>query len=154
MRAKVERMNHDTSLRDRILHTDDQLRDMIELLLREPNQRQFWLLFIDERGCLGDPLMPMAGYPQDPLETVRVDDLGEVSQSHLLMHRIGELRMMTGNAQVVLVWEQPGVEAVRDAERAWARAMAEQAAALDVPLRAQFTLYERGVRQLHPDDYL
>jgi len=147
-------MNQDTSLRDRILHTDDQLRDMIELLLREPNQRQFWLLFIDERGCLGDPLMPMAGYPHDPLETVRVDDLGEVSQSHLLMHRIGELRAMTGNAQVVLVWEQPGVDAVRDAERAWTRAMAEQAADLDVPLRAQFTLYERGVRQLHPDDYL
>lgn len=147
-------MNNETSLRDRILHTDDQLRDMIELLLREPNQRQFWLLFIDERGCLGDPLMPMAGYPQDPTEAVRVDDLGEVSQAHLLMHRIGQLREMTGNAQVVLVWEQPGVDTVRDAERSWARAMAEQAVDLDVPLRAQFTLYERGVRQLHPDDYL
>ncbi len=147
-------MNTEESLRDRILHTDDQLRDLIELLLREPNQRQFWLLFIDERGCLGDPLMPMAGYPHDPLETVHVDDLGEVTQAHLLMHRIGELRAMTGNAQVVLVWEQPGVDAVRDAERAWARAMAEQATELDIPLRAQFTLYERGVRQLHPDDYL
>jgi hypothetical protein len=147
-------MNNENSLRDRILHTDDQLRDMIELLLREPHQRQLWLLFIDERGCLGDPLMPMAGYPHDPAEAVRVDDLGEVSQAHLLMHRIGQLREMTGNAQVVLVWEQPGVDTVRDAERSWARAMAEQAVDLDVPLRAQLTLYERGVRQLHPDDYL
>lgn len=147
-------MNNETSLRDRILHTDDQLRDMIELLLVSPNQRQFWLLFIDERGCLGDPLMPMAGYPEDPLELVTVDDLGEVTQSHLLMHRVGELREMTGNAQVVLVWERPGVDSVQRLDRAWAKAMAEQAADLDIPLRAQFTLYERGVRQLHPDDYL
>ncbi|WP_307370889.1 hypothetical protein [Microbacterium sp. W4I4] len=147
-------MNDDTSLRDRILHTDDQLRDLIDLLLQHPNQRQFWLLFIDERGCLGDPLMPMAGYPNDPLETVRVDDLGEVTHSRLLMHRIGMAREMTGNAQVVLVWEQPGVETVQDADRSWARAMAAQAAELDVPLRAQFTLYERGVRQLHADDYV
>jgi len=154
MRARVERMNDDTSLRDRILHTDDQLRDLIELLLQHPNQRQFWLLFIDERGCLGDPLMPMAGYPHDPLETVRVDDLGEVTHSRLLMHRIGMAREMTGNAQVVLVWERPGVETVQDADRSWARAMAAQATELDVPLRAQFTLYERGVRQLHADDYV
>ncbi len=32
--------------------------------------------------------------------------------------------------------------------------MAEQAADLGIRLRAQFTLYGRGVRQLHPDDYL
>ncbi|MBN8204389.1 hypothetical protein JF550_00290 [Microbacterium esteraromaticum] len=147
-------METQQSPRDRVLHTDDQLRDMIELLLRQANQRQFWLLFIDERGCLGDPLMPMADYPEDPGESVRVDDLGEVSHGHLLMHRIGSMREMTGNAQVVLVWEHPGLQEPREIDRAWARAMAEQAEALDVPLRAQFTLFERGVRQMHPDDYV
>lgn len=147
-------MNTEQSLRDRVLHTDDQLRDLIELLLQRANQRQLWLLFIDERGCLGDPLMPMSGYPEDPLETVRVEDLGEVAQSHLLMQRIGSLREMTGNAQVVLVWEHPGRKSVHKSDRAWARAMAEQAADLGIPLRAQFTLYGRGVRQLHQDDYL
>ncbi|MDT0158148.1 hypothetical protein Q9R19_10980 [Microbacterium sp. ARD32] len=147
-------MNTEESLRDRVLHTDDQLRDLIQLLLQRANQRQLWLLFIDERGCLGDPLMPMADYPSDPLATVRVDDLGEVTESHLLIHRMGSLLKMTGNTGIVLVWEHPGRDAVRKADRAWARAMAEQAADLGIPLRAQFTLYGRGVRQLHPDDYL
>ncbi|WP_417555108.1 hypothetical protein [Microbacterium sp.] len=78
-------MNNEESLRDRILHTDDQLRDMIHLVLQRATQRQVWLLFIDERGCLADPLLPMAGYPEDPLDTVRIEDLGEVAHSHLLM---------------------------------------------------------------------
>ncbi|UJP10027.1 hypothetical protein L2X99_16990 [Microbacterium sp. KUDC0406] len=146
--------NSEESVRDRVLHTDDQLSDLISLLLQRANQRQLWLLFIDDRGCLGDPVMPMADYPEDPLETVRVADLGEVAHSHLLMHRIGAMLEVTGNTQVVLVWEHPGRESVRKIDRAWARAMAEQAADLGIPLRAQFTLYGRGVRQLHPDDYL
>ena len=147
-------MNTDTDPRSRVLHTDDQLRDMIELLLQKANQRQLWMLFIDPRGCLGEPIMPMAGYPEDPLATVRVEDLGEVAESHVLMHRIGAILEMTGNAAVVLAWERPGTSEVREVERAWVRAMAEQAADLGVPLRAQFLLHGDGVRQIHPDDYL
>ncbi|WP_298867414.1 hypothetical protein [uncultured Microbacterium sp.] len=147
-------MNTEESLRDRVLHTDDQLRDMIHLVLQRATQRQVWLLFIDDRGCLADPLLPMAGYPEDPLDTVRVEELGEVAHSHLLMQRIGTLLEATGHAEVVLVWEHLGADAVRKADRAWARAMAEQAADLGIRLRAQFTLYGRGVRQLHADDYL
>lgn len=147
-------MNTDTDLRNRVLHTDEQLRDIIELLLQEANQRRMWLLFLDDRGCLGEPIMPMADYPHDPLEIVHIDDLGEVAESHVLMHRIGMLRELTGNAQVVLAWERRGGRDVRDGERVWARAMAQQAAEQRVPLRAQFVLHSDGVRQLHPDDYL
>ncbi|KDA06900.1 hypothetical protein DC31_06560 [Microbacterium sp. CH12i] len=113
-----------------------------------------WLMFMDGRGCLGDPLMPMDDYPDDPYAVVDVDDLGTVTEAHVLMHRAGMLRQMTDNASVVLAWERVGTDAVGDDDRVWARAMAEAAELLDVPLRAQFIVHARGVRQLHPDDYL
>ncbi|HCS61161.1 MAG TPA: hypothetical protein DIW46_07175 [Microbacterium sp.] len=141
-------------LKDRVLDHDDDLRDVVELLLQRANQRQMWLMFMDERGCLGDPLMPMNDYPADPNYEVDIDDLGTVTEAHVLMHRAGLLREMTGNASIVLAWERIGTEMISDDDRNWARAMAEASRLLDVPLRAQFIVHARGVRQLHPDDYL
>ncbi|MBS1908185.1 MAG: hypothetical protein JST33_16845 [Actinobacteria bacterium] len=146
-------MNPET-LREHVLESDDDLRDAVELLLQRANQRQLWLLFIDGRGRLGEPLMPMADYPSDPLELVTAEDLGEVTHAHLLSHRIGMLRELTGNAAVVLVWERVGDEVVENDVRAWARAMKRQIGLLGIPLRAQFLLHTRGVRQLHADDWL
>ncbi|MBS1699145.1 MAG: hypothetical protein JST25_12170 [Actinobacteria bacterium] len=149
-------MNSET-LRDHVLADDDDLRDALEMLLRRANQRQLWLLFIDGRGRLGEPLMPMADYPSDPLEIVSVEDLGDLGHAQLLAHRIGMLRELTGNDAVVLVWERVGGDAVageEDGIRLWARAMKRQAAALGIPLRGQFLLHDRGVRQLHADDWL
>jgi hypothetical protein len=141
-----------TPLKDRPLETAEDLRSLIELLLDRANRRQMWLLFIDDRGCLGDPLMPMDDYPDDPTVIARTDDLGDVDQATLLMHRIGMLREMTGNAAVVLVWERLGSSVVGVEDREWARAMLDAATALDVPLRAQFVLHNRGVRALQLDD--
>ncbi|GAA4480710.1 hypothetical protein [Microbacterium panaciterrae] len=142
------------SLRDHVLDGDDDLRDALELLLQRANQRQLWLLFIDGRGRIGEPLMPMADYPEDPHEVVTTEDLGEVSHSQLLSQRIGMLRTLTDNAAVVLVWERVGGEAVDDDVRIWARAMKRQAGLLEIPLRGQFLLHTHGVRQLHADDWL
>ena len=146
-------MNPET-LRDHVLEDDDDLRDALEVLLQRANQRQFWLLFIDGRGRIGEPLMPMADYPEDPLEVVKVEDLGEVNHAHLLTQRLGMLRELTGNAAVVLVWERLGGEAVDDDVRIWARAMKREAAQFGIPLRAQYLLHTHGVRQLHADDWL
>lgn len=142
------------SLREHMLESDDDLRDALELLLQQASQRQLWLLFIDGRGRIGEPLMPMADYPEDPIEAVTTEDLGEVTHAHLLSQRIGMLRELTGNAAVVLVWERVGGEVVEDDVRVWARAMKRQAALLGIPLRAQFLLHAHGVRQLHADDVL
>lgn len=144
--------NH--SLKDRVLDHDDDLRDLLEVLLQRANQRQMWLMFMDDRGCLGDPLMPMDDYPEHPHDVVEIDDLGAVTEAHVLMHRASLLRDMTGNASVVLAWERIGLETVTAADRDWAGAMAAAAHTLDVPLRAQFIVHSRGVRQLHPDDYV
>lgn len=146
--------NEGRRVRDRVLSTDDDLRDMLQFILEGAERRQLWVLFIDDERRLARPILPMDDYPPDPLETVRVEDLGEVAHSHLMMHRIGVLREVTDNAAVVLVWERRGSDWLGAEERAWARAMAEQARDLDIPLRAQFVLHDGGVRQIHPDDYL
>ncbi|UYO97514.1 hypothetical protein OED01_01920 [Microbacterium sp. M28] len=142
------------TLRDLIVDHDDNLRDLLQVLLRHATRRQMWLMFIDDHGRLGDPIMPMDDVPADPHEEVVVDDLGLVDQAHVLMHRSGLLLELTGNASVVLVWERIGSSVLDDDDRAWASAMADEAASLQVPLRAQFLLHNRGIRQLHPDDYL
>ncbi|SJN40287.1 hypothetical protein FM104_10910 [Microbacterium esteraromaticum] len=147
-------MNTESDLHNRVLHTDDQLRDMLELLLQKANQRQMWLLFMDEHGRLGEPIMPMADYPADPRAIVPIEDLRDVEEAYVLMHRIGMLIELTGNAQAVLAWERVGGSGVRDEERAWARAMVEHAVSIGVPLRTQFVVHDAGVRQLHADDYL
>ncbi|MFT4259901.1 hypothetical protein [Microbacterium sp.] len=141
-----------TPVKDRPLAGDDDLAALIEALLERAKQRQMWLMFIDERGCLGDPLMPMADYPDDPTAMAFADDLGEVDHATLLMTRAESLRELTANAAVVFVWERPGSSVIGVEDREWARAMRDAAVALDVPLRAQFVLHSRGVRQLHPDD--
>lgn len=141
-------------LKDRPLESGEDLRSLIEFLLDRANRRQMWLLFIDDRGCLGDPLMPMDDYPDDPTLITSADDLGEVDQATLLMSRIGMLREMTGNEAVVLVWERLGSSVVGVEGREWARAMRDAATALEVPLRAQFVLHNRGVRELALDDIL
>ncbi|MDQ0642885.1 hypothetical protein [Microbacterium murale] len=143
-----------SSLRDRVLDRDDDLRDALQLLLQRANRRQMWMMFMDDRGCLGQPLIPIEDYPDDADEVVDVADLGRVTQAHVFMHRAGRLCQMTENASVVLVWERIGSSAVSPEDRSWARAMADAAGVLDVPLRAQFVVHGRGVRQLHPDDYL
>lgn len=70
------------------------------------------------------------------------------------MHRPDQICESTENASVVLAWGRTGGSAVSPEDRSWARVMAEAADALDVPLRAQFVVHWRGVRPLHPDDYL
>src|SRR5690606_40911527 len=59
----------------------------LEVLLERANIRQMWLVFIDQSGCLGGPLMPMNDYPVDPAEFVEADDLGVVTHAPLLIDR-------------------------------------------------------------------
>lgn len=141
-------------LRDRPVRTDEELRALLEVLLLRANHRQMWLMFIDDRGCLGDPIMPMADYPDDPRELTTVDDLGEVTQAHLLMQRAGMLREITGGAAIVLAWERVGSSVSGVEDREWSQAMQAAATALDIPLRAQFLVHSRGVRHLPLDDCL
>lgn len=146
--------NADMDIRDRVVDRDDDLADVLAMLLDTAIRRQMWLIFIDDRGCVAGPLMPLDDLRAEPDEPVTTADLGELPVATVLTHRIGEFLEHTGNARVVLVWERRGSRRVQDRDRAWAQAMATQALAVGVPLRAQFLLHNHGLRQLHPDDWL
>ena len=146
--------DQNTPKNDRPLRDDDDLRALLERMLERASRRQVWLMFIDARGCLGEPLIPMEGYPEDPNALTRTDDLGELTEAQLLVQRADLLREVTSSESVVIVWERIGPSAVGVDDREWARAMRDAAFALKVPLRAQFILHDRGVRLLHLDDIL
>ncbi|WP_460519815.1 hypothetical protein [Humibacter antri] len=141
-------------LHERMLDRDDDLGSFLEFLLLRANRRQMWLLFLDDRRRLGDPIMPMDDYPENPDGLVSTDDLGELPHARLLMHRAEMCRELTNNAAIVLVWERLGPCPIDENTRAWASAMAEAARDIGVPLRAQFLLHDGGIRQVHPDDYV
>ena len=140
--------------KERVLHADADLIDLLTMLLRNASRRQMWLLFIDEKGRLGDPLIPMDDYPEGPDELTTVDDLGEVTNAHLYMHRMRLFLEAIGHCAIVLVWERVGGRQPTAADRQWAAAMAHQARVFGVPVRAQFVLHDKGLRQLYADDYV
>jgi len=146
-------MTHATSpLKHRKLDRDRDLHELLEYLLDSACRRQLWTLFIDHRGCLGDPVLPMADYPADPGRLVEVEGHGALTNASLLAAAIEQQRSLSGNAAVVLVWERPGDEAMTRADRAWAVALGRGAAQAGVPLRAQFLLHDGGLKRLRPDD--
>ncbi|MBO9626793.1 MAG: hypothetical protein J7484_10510 [Microbacterium sp.] len=139
-------------VKDRPLRDDDDLSALLEQLLQRASRRQVWLMFVDQRGCLAEPLIPIEGYPDDPSAVADAPDLGEVTEASLLMQRAGMLREAMESAAVVLVWERPGSRIIGVDDREWAVAMRDAAAEHAIPLRAQFVLHSRGVRQIHDDD--
>lgn len=139
--------------RDRVLATDADLQEVIELLLQTANQRQVWLFMLDEQQRLAGPLMPMDGYPETPDELVGTDDLGLVSFPRVFVERAGVICEAVGGSAIVLVWERRGPEKFTADDRAWARALAHEAGEHGPRLRAQFVLHNTGLRQITPDDY-
>lgn len=139
-------------LRDSAL-TDPRLQELLELMLSGAIRRQVWLMFLDEDDRLSELVLPMADYPDDPDEPEIAEDLGPATAAGLLATRIPAIAEMIGCTQTVLVWEREGGEEFTEAERRWARAMADALRGGDVRLRAQFLLHDDGIRVLAPDDY-
>ena len=126
-----------SALRERVLECDDDLA-----------------VFLDDRQRLGDPIMPMDDYPENPDGIVSTDDLGDLPHAGLLVHRAEMIRGVSNNAAIVFVWERLGPRSIDKETAAWARSMAQAARELGAPLRAQFLLHDGGIRQLYPDDYI
>lgn len=139
-------------LRERSLTTDDELHAGLELLLPSASERQVWLLFLDEDDRLMSPLMPLGDFPENPDDVVTSDDLGTVPHALAIVHRADAIRVMLGGERIVLVWEREGVRRLDESGRRWAAESTRHATEQDIPLRAQFLLHSRGMRQIHQDD--
>lgn len=132
--------------RERELTREEDLQEVLALLLDRAISPRFWLLLLDDRQRLLDPLMPIDDYPDCPDEVEDVPDLGPVSAAELLAQRFGTLRELLGAESAVLVWER--VAAPTDADRRWPQALAAELSDAGVRVRAQFVLDAHGVAPL------
>lgn len=139
--------------RGHAFQNDEEIQELISHLLRGASRRRLWMFFLDENHVLLDPIMPLGDYPADPAKVERTPDLGAMDVATLLATRLRSVRDEVGAATLVLVWERRGPDVFSVADVVWARAMANAFASVDVEVRAQFVLHNRGVRQITADDY-
>lgn len=139
---------------DRVLATDADLFELLEVLLQRANERHLWLVLLDAGHRVTGPLMPLADLPSLPDTPERAHDVGVASAGELLAARLAMVVHAVEAHELALVWERRGSAEFRDDERAWAGALAEHCAALGVRLRAQFVLHDAGLRVLAPADQL
>lgn len=139
---------------DRVLASDHDLHEVLRLLLRAANQRQFWLIFLDGSKRIVGPLMPMDDYPSSPDDRSGIDGRAGDSFIEVLWERIGEISRMVGAVSLVLVWERRGPARFSAADLSWARAFSRAAMSGEPTIRAQFVLHDQGLRQVAIDDLL
>lgn len=139
---------------ERVLATDHDLQEVLRLLLREANQRQFWLIFLDGTRRIVGPLMPMDDYPISPDGPSEVEGRADDPVIDVLWDRIGEIAKMVGAASLVLVWERRGPAKFSNADLSWARAFSAATAGGGPPIRAQFVLHSDGIRPIAVDDLI
>jgi hypothetical protein len=139
--------------RGHAFENDAEIHQLISYLLRGASRRQLWMFFLDENHVLVDPIMPLGDYPAEPSKVEPTPDLGSVDVATVLATRLRSVRDEVGAAMLVLVWERRGPDVFTVADVVWARAMATAFAFVEVDVRAQFVLHNRGVRQITADDY-
>lgn len=141
--------------RFRRLDTDVALADQLSRVFDCAEMRQVWLLFLDDRYRLTDPIMPMDDHPLEPDELFDTEDLGRVPFVRVMVERARMACELVGAHEFVFMWERRGSEALDALDERWARGIAEAAgygpgAGLTdgpvAPLRAQLLLHDGGVR--------
>lgn len=125
----------------RPLTTDADLQELLLGLLEAANQRQLWLIMLDDQQRLTGPLMPIEDLPPYPDHAAPI-----------LCERFAEISDLMGAESLVLVWERPGPARAYADDLAWARTIMAGAGSHELQLRAQFILHDTGIRRLTPDD--
>ena len=129
--------------RDIPLTTDSEIEDRIGQLLGTANQRQLWLILLDDRDQQLPLLIPIDGMPVRP---PHLDDSGLGPAFQLLVDEYDV-------AAFVVVLERFASAELQNGDREWARVIDATCSDIGVPLRAVVVLHADGTRWLAPDDY-
>ncbi|GAB2506617.1 hypothetical protein GCM10027064_00130 [Microbacterium petrolearium] len=130
---------------------DAGLEMLVRALLGGAYAPRVWLLFLDARGRLTDPILPIDGLPRDPRSRVRDPELGEVTHAELLARRAADFAGLVRADAVVLVWERPGRHRVAGGLREWIGGIAAAADGAGLALRRQVVLSSSGARVVRAD---
>lgn len=125
------------------LVSDEQVRERVDALIGKANQRQLWMLFLDEDGVQLPLLIPIDGLPARPTDedTARVLD------------RVREVMVEIGAEFLVVVIERYASKTLTVHDRDWARSIAAACSATGIRLRAQLVSHRAGVSLLSAADF-
>jgi len=125
------------------LTTDALIEQRVDSLIGRAQNRQIWLLFLDQNHVQSPLVLPVSDVPVAPAP----DDLD---------NWCGLIRGTTeavDAGQVIVVIERYASERLTDADRGWALMMSDGCRVAGVTLRAVALSHRRGVRLLAADDY-
>jgi hypothetical protein len=127
------------------IHTDDDLHDRWRLLLGHGGfrGRQLWLLWFDAQGHQLPVVMPVEDLAERP-DRLFVDNLSRIVADVVAQQAPG--------GSVAMALARSGASSVQAADRAWARALYERAAATELPMRRLHLATPGSVRPLVLDD--
>ena len=124
------------------LTTDADITERVELLIGRANQRQLWLLFLDELNLQLPLLIPVEGLPVSPTE----------AETALILDRVREVMGELGASSIVVVIERYGPSAPTPQDLDWARSIRRACEATGVSLRAQLLSHRTGVSWISTED--
>jgi hypothetical protein len=124
------------------LTTDEEVLARVRTLVGTAAAEQLWILFVDGDGRQSPVLVPIAGVPRRP------EPRGLAGLARVLRGLRHELVTERGPGAVVVTRERTGADAVLDADREWAAALAEVCRSAGVALRATVLSTPGGVRWL------
>jgi hypothetical protein len=124
------------------LATDADIHKRVEQLIGKANQRQLWLLFLDELGVQLPLLIPIDALPTAPSD----------AQTAEVLDRVREVMGEIGASALVVVIERYGPSTLTAQDIEWARSLHRACDASGVVLRAQLLSHRTGVRWIAVDD--
>jgi hypothetical protein len=125
------------------LTTDAEIVERVAQLVGRANQRQLWLMFLDETNTQLPLLIPIDALPSEPTD---------VHTAHVLDH-VREVMDDMGASSLLLVHERYSASALTAQDVAWVSSLARACEASGVVLRAQLLSHRGGVRMIERDEF-
>ncbi|MBC7518887.1 MAG: hypothetical protein H7248_08425, partial [Microbacteriaceae bacterium] len=124
------------------LTTDVLIEQRVAALVGRAYRRQLWFFFVDRERRQRPLLIPFSDPPNHPDDSV--PDLARVMK-HALHTQEAE--------SLIIVLERYADAVFSAGDKAWARRLTREFAALQVPVLGFLVSHRRGVRWLTKDDY-
>ncbi|WP_168627787.1 hypothetical protein [Cryobacterium sp. BB307] len=134
--------SHDDT-RERPLTNPIEIENRVTELLVHANQRQLWLMFLDDEQVQLPLLIPVDSLPGELTE----DDARAFALA------IGDTARNLDAASVLIVLEELHDGQLTDRDRAWARLLHAACDAQGTVVRGILLCHMRGVRWMPQDDY-
>jgi hypothetical protein len=120
------------------LTTDAEIVDRVAGIVGRANQRQLWLMFLDETNTQLPLLIPIDALPSEPTDV----------QTALVLDHVREVMGEMGASSLLFVHERYAASSLLAQDVAWAQSLRRACEGSGVVLRAQLLSHRSGVRMI------